>query len=348
MSTASSAPFEIGDPAPWFTAPMLGQGNADFDKAGGRHVLLLFFGSAANAECAAALREMAAQAALVADGRAVFLGVSADPGDVAEGRLAAFERPGLHFLLDTDQRVSRLYGALQPGPQRAVFKPYWLLLDPMLRVAGMFPLRQGGEAIAALRLARELPPPDAGAPALTLPHVLDPVFAAALIDLYDRGGGEESGVMREVGGETVEVHAHAVKRRRDHFIEDAAMQAQLRAAVMHRLVPMIERCFQTRPTAIERYLVSCYDSADGAHFAPHRDNTTPATAHRRFAVTINLNDGYDGGDLRFPEFGMRSYRAPRGGAIVFSCGLLHEVTPMTAGRRYATLPFLYGGADAGR
>jgi predicted 2-oxoglutarate/Fe(II)-dependent dioxygenase YbiX len=59
-------------------------------------------------------------------------------------------------------------------------------------------------------------------------------------------------------------------------------------------------------------------------------------------VTINLNaGGYDGGDLRFPEFGGRTYRAPTGGAVVFSCSLLHEATPVTRGTRYAFLPFLY-------
>jgi len=31
---------------------------------------------------------------------------------------------------------------------------------------------------------------------------------------------------------------------------------------------------------------------------------------------------------------------------VFSCGALHQVTPITRGRRYAFLAFLYGEADA--
>ena len=30
--------------------------------------------------------------------------------------------------------------------------------------------------------------------------------------------------------------------------------------------------------------------------------------------------------------------------IVFSCSLLHEATPVTSGRRYAFLPFLYDEA----
>ena len=72
-----------------------------------------------------------------------------------------------------------------------------------------------------------------------------------------------------------------------------------------------------------------------------------ACAHRRFAVTINLNaEEFEGGELRFPEYGLQSWRAPTGGAVVFSCSLLHQALPVTAGRRYAFLPFLYDEAAA--
>ncbi len=64
-------------------------------------------------------------------------------------------------------------------------------------------------------------------------------------------------------------------------------------------------------------------------------------------MTLNLNaTEYDGGDLVFPEFGPRPYRAPTGAAVVFSCSLLHEATPVTRGKRYAYLPFLYDEAAA--
>jgi hypothetical protein len=69
-------------------------------------------------------------------------------------------------------------------------------------------------------------------------------------------------------------------------------------------------------------------------------------AHGRFAVFLNFNVGeYEGGCLRFPEFGQQTYQPPTGGAIVVSCSLLHEATPITQGRRYAYLPFLYNDAD---
>jgi predicted 2-oxoglutarate/Fe(II)-dependent dioxygenase YbiX len=97
---------------------------------------------------------------------------------------------------------------------------------------------------------------------------------------------------------------------------------------------------------MERYLVACYAAEDGGHFRPHRDNTTKGTAHRRFAVSINLNSDFEGGEVSFPEYGPRGFKPPPGGAIVFSCSLLHTVFRVKRGRRYAFLPFLYDDAAA--
>lgn len=92
---------------------------------------------------------------------------------------------------------------------------------------------------------------------------------------------------------------------------------------------------------MERYIVACYAAEDGGHFRMHRDNTTRGTAHRRFAVSINLNDRFEGGEVSFPEYGPRGYKAPAGGAVVFSCSLLHAVSRVTEGERFAFLPFIY-------
>jgi predicted 2-oxoglutarate/Fe(II)-dependent dioxygenase YbiX len=137
-----------------------------------------------------------------------------------------------------------------------------------------------------------------------------------------------------------------LKKRRDVLVEDADLQATLRDRLEQRLFPMIARALGFAVTRIERYVVSCYDAADGAVFHPHRDSTTFGTAHRKFACSINLNEGFEGGDLRFPEYGQRTYRPPPGGAVVFSCAVLHEATRVTAGRRYAFLPFFYDEAGA--
>jgi predicted 2-oxoglutarate/Fe(II)-dependent dioxygenase YbiX len=182
---------------------------------------------------------------------------------------------------------------------------------------------------------------------LVIPRIFEPDLCKTLIDYYEKHGGQESGFMREVNGRTVGVHDPSFKVRRDHLITDERIQAAIRARISRRLVPEIAKAFQFAVTRIERYLVACYRAEDGGHFAAHRDNTTKGTAHRRFAVTINLNaEEFEGGDLTFPEFGLTPYRAPTGGAVVFSCSLLHQAQPVTKGERFACLPFLYDDAAA--
>ena len=110
--------------------------------------------------------------------------------------------------------------------------------------------------------------------------------------------------------------------------------------------PELAKAYQYKATQMERFLVGCYRAEDSGHFAPHRDNTTKGTAHRRFAVSINLNDAFEGGEIGFPEYGPKSFKLPTGTACVFSCSLLHQVSPVTAGERYAFLPFLYDDAAA--
>jgi predicted 2-oxoglutarate/Fe(II)-dependent dioxygenase YbiX len=142
------------------------------------------------------------------------------------------------------------------------------------------------------------------------------------------------------------VHDPSHKRRKDFTITDPELIRQVQGRIVRRVNPEIEKVHFFTPTRMERYIVSCYAAEDGGHFRAHRDNTTRGTAHRRFAVSINLNGDFDGGEVSFPEYGPRSYKAPPGGAVVFSCSLLHAVSRVSAGRRFAFLPFLYDDAAA--
>jgi predicted 2-oxoglutarate/Fe(II)-dependent dioxygenase YbiX len=98
----------------------------------------------------------------------------------------------------------------------------------------------------------------------------------------------------------------------------------------------------------DRILIARYDDT-GGYFKRHRDNLSPQTAFRDFAVSMNLNtDDYDGGELRFPEFGDDRYDPPAGSAAIFSASLLHEALPVTRGRRYVALSFLSGAGAQDR
>jgi predicted 2-oxoglutarate/Fe(II)-dependent dioxygenase YbiX/peroxiredoxin len=349
----SHPPFRPGDPVPWFTAASTSNPNYRFDTVAGRYVALCFLGSAARAEVCEALHVVEENRTLFDDSRAAFFGISVDPQDQQLERVRQV-LPGIRFLWDFERAVSRAFGAADgeghASAGKLVYRPYWLVLDPMLRVIVSAPL---SETQAVMRLIADLPPlsghagGEMHAPVLVLPRVFEPEFCRHLTALYEANGGTESGFMREENGKTVGVLDHSFKRRADHSIADEATCQAARARILRRIVPEIHKVFQFRVTRMERYIVACYDSRTGGHFRAHRDNTTKGTAHRRFAVTINLNaEEYEGGDLRFPEFGPRTYRAPTGGAVVFSCSLLHEATPVTAGRRFAFLPFLYDDAAA--
>jgi hypothetical protein len=224
----------------------------------------------------------------------------------------------------------------------------WVVLDPTLRVIHVVPFMADLSDIARVRaLVEQLPPVsrfsglELQAPIIVLPNVLEPALCQQLLRLYETHGGTESGFMREINGQTVLTYDHSFKRRKDYTIEDGELIKAIQVRFTRRVVPMIQRAHQFKVTRMERYIVSCYAAEDQAHFNPHRDNTTKGTAHRRFAVSVNLNDDFDGGEVSFPEYGPRSYKAPTGGAVVFSCSLLHAVSTVTRGRRYAFLPFLY-------
>src|SRR6516162_269741 len=153
-----------------------------------------------------------------------------------------------------------------------------------------------------------------------------------LVRVFDEVGGEDSGFLLDIDGRTARMIDHRLKRvrwpgrggerpgcawpravpdarRRDRCGESGAHIKAVSAPQGMFAIARSMRFFQFKATRLDRYIVSCYDSAVGGHFHRHRDNDNVGAQHRRFAVTINLNQDYEGGDLVFPEFGRRPYRA---------------------------------------
>jgi len=325
-----------------------------FHSAGGRYLVLCFYVSAADPAAVRALAAVQANRAVFDDRHASFFGVSVSPADEKTLR---DDLPGLRHFFDFDAQISGLYGSL-PSDAKAsdrdiAMRRLWFVLDPTLRIQAMFPfVGEDGGVGAVIDYVRSLPPPErfAGitlqAPVLYLPNVFEPELCKALIDIYNTQGNEESGFMRDVNGKTTLVHDYSHKRRRDHVLTDQALIDATRIRVNRRIVPEILKVHQFQATRMERYLVACYRAEDQAHFQQHRDNTTRGTAHRRFAVSVNLNDDFDGGEISFPEYGPQSFKPAPGAAVVFSCSMLHAVSTMARGNRYAFLPFLYDDAAA--
>ncbi|GAB3763160.1 hypothetical protein GCM10028796_16150 [Ramlibacter monticola] len=358
MDASTYRQLAPGELAPWFRQRTTAKASYAFDLSGGRYIVLCFLATAGDAVGQAALGFVREHRALFDDRRFSFYGLSSDPDDEARGRLVQ-SLPGVRHFLDFDGTAARLYGALPEGSQGAGeagtpgYRRMWVVLNPGLQVKAVLPFRPDGGDRQALRALLDALPPvshyggiEMHAPVIIIPDLLEPSVCEDLIGRYDRAGGTPSGFMREVDGRTVAVHDGRHKRRSDFTIEDDALRRLLQQRVLQKVVPLICKvhCFEV--TRMERYLVGCYDAETGGHFAPHRDNSTRGTAHRRFALSVNLNDDFDGGELAFPEYGWRGYKVPAGGAIVFAGALLHTVSAVRRGRRYAFLPFLYDDAAA--
>jgi predicted 2-oxoglutarate/Fe(II)-dependent dioxygenase YbiX/peroxiredoxin len=344
INEAGSGGIVLGDPVPWFAAPLIGDGSFNLSVAAGRWIVLSFLGSPANPRAEPELNALFRAAHLFDEDRIVFYGILAAPPDDPAPYFAR-SGPAASFLADYDGAIGRAFGAAA--------MPRTIILDPMLRAVADIPWdHAGGHAQAVRSVLQSLPDVDdsAGvalsAPVLIVPRVFDFQLCEGLIEFYDKIGGKDSGFLLDVEGKTAKVVDYRLKRRNDLVVAHPQLREAIRSQIVRRLVPAIERFFQFEATRMDRYIVACYDSAVGGHFYRHRDNVNVGAQHRRFAVSINLNKDYDGCDLALPEFGRRTYRAPHGGAIVFSCGALHQVTPVNSGRRYAFLAFLYGEADA--
>lgn len=341
-SAMTRRPPQPGEPAPFFAAATDGVERFSLDVTAGRWIVLMFFGTLSATASRQALD-------LVMDGRqrfngrdAAFWGVSVDSDDKVRG--LANSEPGVRYFWDFDCAVSRLYGLADADN----FQPAIFLIDPMFRIALAGPLEETAAVLAWLDEALAAAPALAErqfAPVLTLPRVVEPELCAALIDYFRKGAPRPSGFAADVDGRTVELFNPALKRRTDVTIEDETLVESLRERFERRLFPMVERAFGWRARHIERYLICRYGDEDQGFFFPHRDDVTAGSAHRKFAVSLNLNaEDYDGGDLVFPEFGLRAYRPPTGGATVFSCNLLHAATPVTKGERFVVVPFLFDDA----
>lgn len=317
----------------------------DLDLLAGRHIVVVFAGTLEDAAAVDTINRL--KALPLFDGkRAVLLAVVCTGPECSNGSKALNAR-GFGVVVDRDFRFSRHFGAapIQPIEGSPIaYRQLISILSPRLQLECMLDIKQVDEAIATIERLGE-PGLSLGfevfAPILIIPNVFETTLSQLLIEQYHRDMRSLTGSMKRDGKQTIEVIDMSHKVRRDYLVEDQNILDVISNRIRARVKPEIKKVHQFEVTRIERNLVGCYTAEDGGHFRAHRDNTTPATAHRKFALSINLNEDFDGGEIYFPEYGNRSYRVPAGGAVVFSCSLLHAVTKVRRGARFAYLPFLY-------
>lgn len=192
------------------------------------------------------------------------------------------------------------------------------------------------------------------APVLLLPNVLPPDFRRHLMAQFERElpvhgstGRATPGFGLEKGDFYIE-HEGGYGQMLQLALRSPELTGPLDEAWQRIVRPAIQHVFQHDTPSREHWLVSRY-SAPGHFMAAHRDRGTQATQHRNYTLTINLNGGeYEGGELRFPEFGGDLYQPEPGTAVVWSGNMMHEVLPVTRGTRFIVGAHLSGKAQAGR
>ena len=314
-----------GERAPDFALPRShGEGGPVrfYGLVGGRPAVLLFAGAAVDPR----LVDLAGRLAGEADLDALVVAQQASP-ELGE----AFHDPEGH--------VHAAYGAPQDEPVAVV-------LDHNVRVADVVGVGEVEATLASLLDALPHWPTDQTdlaprlAPVLFVPDALAPELCEQLMERWTTQGSVETGVETIVDGARAEATDVRRKRRRDHTVTDQQLLRGLTRHIGDRVFPELQKAFAFSAGGFEGFKIGCYTAEDRGHFEAHRDNLSTATAHRRFGLTLNLNDDYDGGELRFPEYGPTRYRPAAGEALVFSGSHLHEVLPVERGRRFVLLSFV--------
>ena len=325
------------------------------DHLSGRFLLLAFLGDPQGEEAASLLRSLARLESALEGEAATVLAISASSDAAFNRRLkretgfpwplacdssgATFASYGLHKGHDLANRLVLL------TPYRQVRCWFDLDNDPGARLETIMNLVDNTRALEELRWS----PPHA--PVLVVPNVLTPDECARLVESVET---ETPFLVRppqpgEIPGNyKVPVYDHDRQDRVDLIIKDRNTLAFLDERIFGRVIPMIRKAFAYDVTRREDLHIARYVGRREGFAMGHRDNTSPPGAHRRFALSMSLNDNYEGGEIAFREFSPRGYRMPAGAAMVFSSSLLHEVQETTAGVRYNLISHLFNDAGAAR
>lgn len=345
--------LEIGDPvAPFVLPDHTGTHWSPLDNdIAGKPLLLLFHLQGSTADLLHDLQPfIAAHEQLQGLGCAVFVLTRVESAEMA--RVLPSTPDGkalLPLLTDARGEVFAAYGmdasargsATGPSPNTIT-----LLLTSNMKIAhmGALPmnLQRITDTLQRMALARPPIPLSAHPPVLLVPVALSAADCADLMQLWHRLDQQHGAAGHSDVDAKCVSFLHEYGRVKQYLIEDPRLQQALDAKLSRRLMPEISKAFDTRAPQREAWALSCYDATDGGMLHPHRDCASAETQHRRFTVSVALNDTYHGGALRFREYGEQTYNLPVGAAAVFSAALLHEVLPVTAGRRFALVTHLYG------
>lgn len=327
-------PFAPGDRVPNFRLPdQDGMRRSFYHELKGKPIILLACRDPEGPVAAGLLRAAARlEPALRAEGIQVFV-LSAT--EIARNKQVC-DALGLEFPIFMDRAGASLGALLAPGVEARSY-----LLDANQRIltiaedtgeAALEGLLKNAKAqMAAIGAALVLQRP---APVLILPEVLDPNFCRQLIDLWRAEHHE--GAVSTGGGNTYKLDG---KRTLEHVVDKPELRKRISMTLARRIGPELSRVFNySAPFIFDSHVVMSYQPQRADFFGLHRDDLREEMP-RRFAMSLNLNDEFEGGELIFPEYSDHRYKMPAGAGAIFSVSLLHAAVPVTQGQRWVLTSF---------
>ena len=331
---AIAMPFDLHDE----TGRRISMGD---DHLSGRHLVLVFLDDTSDDAALPLLKAFAERYEEIERLSASVVAISAS-SDAARNRAiksasgfpwpiagdatgAVFASYGLHKDNDASARVVLL------TPLRQVRAWFDAPKDSNNTVNTIMDVLDGSQAAEEMRWSAP------HAPILLVPNVLTAEECGSVIESFEKGGPFMVRPPREgevAGDYKMPVYEHNRQDRVDQIVRDPQMTTFLDERIWGRVTPMIKKAFAFDVTRREDFHIARYAGAREGNQMGHRDNTSAATAYRRFALSMSLNDDYEGGEIVFREYSPRGYRPPAGTAMVFSSSLLHEVQETTEGVRY--------------
>lgn len=209
-----------------------------------------------------------------------------------------------------------------------------VLLDRNLKICFSIAGDSWAEIVESIPAADQLPLRSSPPPVLLVPDVISDSLARRLIAYLDENGPQASRDSSDY-------------KSRSHIHPDRELERELDDKLSKSLLPEIEKVFYSAISHRETYKICCYAADDNGSFGKHRDTIDPHL-HRRYALTLALNDEFEGGGICFPEYTDELLEIPKGWAVVFPGSLFHRVNAIGVGRRYVLVSFFFTEAEAVR
>jgi len=168
-------------------------------------------------------------------------------------------------------------------------------------------------------------------PFLLIENALDDNLLKKVIEFYNE---------KKTQGKLIS-HNHSTKNRL-HAHPDFELEKELDHKLSRSVLPELRKTFYFDAEYRELYKICSYDSETSGRFHPHRDTPEPYQ-HRKYALSLFLNDDYEGGEFVMPEYGI-SIKPRANTAFIFPGISTHQVLPVTKGSRMTIITFFVNGS----